>query len=137
MISPYQRESRVSNKHSISMKKTYLVPNRTQLYSSAMPNVVIFKFRTNYLVCYVSITGLMMDSHSVSSCHTSSSSLYSDVDTLRSKLDEKDTLLQTAAQYGKDLLDHNRELANSLDETTRKYTRQIEVSHKTSKPFSI
>jgi len=68
-----------------------------------------------------------MDSHSVSSCHTSSSSLYSDVDTLRSKLDEKDTLLQTAAQYGKDLLDHNRELANSLDETTRKYTRQIEV----------
>ena len=83
----------------------------------------------NYnVVIFADHTQLTMDS--ASSCHTSSSSLYSDVDTLRAKLDEKDTLLQTAAQYGKDLLDHNRELAQTVDEITRKYTRQIEVSSK-------
>ena len=85
----------------------------------------ICELNYNVLVS-VDRTQLTMDS--ASSCHTSSSSLYSDVDTLRAKLDEKDTLLQTAAQYGKDLLDHNRELAQTVDEITRKYTRQIEVS---------
>lgn len=61
------------------------------------------------------------------SYHSSSSSLC-DVDILRARLEEKENILQTAAQYGKDLLDQNRELSQNLDDTNQNYTRQIEVS---------
>jgi len=61
-----------------------------------------------------------------SSCSSSSSSLC-DVESLRARLEEKDQILRTSAQYGKDLLDQNRELAQSIDDTTRKFTRQLEV----------
>ncbi|KAF6033028.1 SPDL1 [Bugula neritina] len=61
-----------------------------------------------------------------SSCSSSSSSLC-DVESLRARLEEKDQILRTSAQYGKDLLDQNRELAQSIDDTTRKFTRQLEI----------
>lgn len=60
------------------------------------------------------------------SCHSSLSSLC-DSETLRARLEEKENLLLTAAQYGKDLLDQNRELSQNIEDTNRSYTRQMEV----------
>ena len=67
-----------------------------------------------------------MASSNFSSHHSSSNSLC-DVEELRAKLEEKENILQTAAQYGKDLLDQNKELTQNLDDANRNYTRQIEV----------
>ncbi|XP_067943778.1 protein Spindly-B-like isoform X2 [Watersipora subatra] len=61
----------------------------------------------------------------MNSARSSTSSL-SELDALRAQLEEKDNTIQTAAQYGKDLLDQNRELSQNLDDTNSNYTKQIE-----------
>lgn len=71
----------------------------------------------------------------MASSNNSSSSSLCDMEALKARLQEKESTLLTAAQYGYDLLETNRELTQCLDDTNRKYTRQVEVDIHTHNNF--